>query len=78
MYVFHNTGFHQIPVSYLVINYYFLNTGTIFTFSKVLKMSLLESGDKVTLLILVSISSKQMPRNNAGYVNYTKMFMRPL
>ena len=41
-------------------------------------MSLLESGDKVTLLILVSISSKQIPQNNAGYINYTKMFMRPL
>ena len=62
----------------VVTNYYFLNMGTIFTFSKVLKMSLLESGDKVTLLILVSISSKQIPQNNAGYINYTKMFMRPL
>lgn len=52
--------------------------GTIFAFSKVLKMSLSESGDKVTLLILVPISSKQIPQNNANYVNCTKMFMRPL
>lgn len=52
--------------------------GTIFTFSKVLKMNLPGSGGKVTYLILVSVSSKQIPQNNASYVNCTKMLVRTL